>query len=116
MDSIEAVAVLAALAQTTRLEAFRHLVAHEPEGLAVGRLAERLAIPQNTLSTHLAILARTGLVRGAREGRSIVYHAEMARLQALTLHLIRDCCGGRPEMCAPLIAALMPCGPTIGIA
>ncbi|HET8899862.1 MAG TPA: helix-turn-helix transcriptional regulator [Rhodanobacteraceae bacterium] len=103
MDKNDALAALAALAQDTRLDAFRLLVRHEPHGLAAGEAAAQLAVPQNTLSTHLAILARAGLVSAQRQGRSIVYRAGIERLQALSLYLLRDCCGASAEQCAPLL-------------
>jgi DNA-binding transcriptional ArsR family regulator len=106
MDSIEAVAVLGALAQPTRLEAFRLLVRHEPEGLPAGEAARGLGVPQNTLSAHLAILAQAGLVRSQREGRQVIYRAALGRLRELTVFLLQDCCGGRRELAEPLIAEL----------
>jgi DNA-binding transcriptional ArsR family regulator len=109
MDSESTIAALAALAQTTRLDAFRLLVKHEPDGLAAGELARALAIPHNTLSAHLAVLSRAGLVRGERHSRSIVYRAELAKLRETMLFLVKDCCGGDPALCAPLIADLTPC-------
>lgn len=109
MDNSDTILALAALAQTTRLDAFRLLVAHAPSGLAAGELAGRLAVPQNTLSAHLAVLSRAGLVRGARQGRSIVYHADLDRMAATILFLVGDCCGGRPDLCIPLVDALSPC-------
>lgn len=109
MDEIKAVGALAALAQTTRLETFRLLVRAEPNGVAAGDLARMLAIPQNTLSAHLAILARANLARGERRGRSIVYRAGLDELRELTLYLLRDCCGGRTDLCAPLIEELSGC-------
>ncbi len=109
MDNIEAIAALAALAQTTRLDVFRLLVTREPEGVAAGELARIMGVPQNTMSAHLAILARAGLVTGERQSRSIIYRANLTRLRELTLFLLKDCCGGRPEVCAPLIADLVPC-------
>ncbi|HTR13029.1 MAG TPA: metalloregulator ArsR/SmtB family transcription factor [Roseiarcus sp.] len=111
MDSTVAIAALAALAQTTRLETFRLLVSREPDGVAAGELARLLAAPQNTMSAHLAVLARAGLVRGERRSRSIIYRADLQRLREVTLFLIKDCCGGHPELCAPLIADLSPCCP-----
>ena len=111
MDNIEVIGALSALAQTTRLDTFRLLVSREPEGVAAGELARLAAIPQNTMSTHLAILARAGLVRGERKSRSIVYRAELQRFREVALYLLKDCCGGRPEVCAPLIADLTPCCP-----
>ena len=111
MESEDAILALAALAQPTRLEVFRLLVKHAPEGLAAGDIARTLAVPQNTLSSHLAILSRAGLVTAQRFSRSIVYRADLARLQAVVLFMLRDCCGGRPEICAPLIEDLTPCCP-----
>jgi ArsR family transcriptional regulator len=109
MDDIEAVLVLAALAQPTRLEAFRQLVEREPHGLAAGELARLLAVPQNTLSAHLSVLARAGLVAGERNARSIVYRPNLERIQGLTLHLLQDCCGGRPDLCSSVVDTLTPC-------
>jgi len=111
MDSQEAIAALSALAQPTRLDTFRLLVSREPEGAAAGELARLIDVPQNTMSTHLAILARAGLVRGERHSRSIIYRADLERFREVTLFLLKDCCGGRPEICAPLIADLTPLCP-----
>src|SRR4051812_173485 len=101
MESIEAVGALSALAQPTRLDVFRLLVRHEPAGLPAGDVARTLGVPQNTMSAHLAILARAGLVQAERQGRSIVYRADLDALRRLTLFLVKDCCEGRSELCAP---------------
>lgn len=101
MESSESILVLAALAQPTRLAAFRALVAAEPEGLAAGALAASLGIPANTLSTHAAILTRAGLISGVRESRSVIYRASPERLAELADFLLGDCCGGQPEKCIP---------------
>jgi DNA-binding transcriptional ArsR family regulator len=111
MDTETAIAALGALAQTTRLETFRLLISKEPEGVPAGEIARLIGVPQNTMSAHLSVLARAGLVRGERHSRSIVYHADLGSLQALTLFLLKDCCGGRPEICAPLLSQLTPCCP-----
>ncbi len=111
MESEATILALAALAQSTRLDVFRLLVRHEPEGLAAGDIAKALAVPQNTMSSHLSVLSRAGLVTAQRLGRSIVYRADLRRLQAVVLFMLRDCCDGRPEICAPLIEALKPCCP-----
>jgi ArsR family transcriptional regulator len=109
MESENAILALAALAQSTRLEVFRLLVKHEPEGLAAGDIAKVLAVPQNTMSSHLAILSRAGLVSAQRFSRSIVYRADLAQFQAVVLFMLRDCCDGRPEICAPVVESLTPC-------
>ncbi len=109
MESDDTVQALAALAQPTRLEVFRLLVRHEPTGLAAGEIARHLAVPQNTMSSHLAVLSRAGLISAERFSRSIVYRAELSRLRAVMLFMLRDCCGGHPDICAPLIEELSPC-------
>jgi len=112
MDSEDIILALAALAQPTRLEAFRLLVKHEPDGLPQGELARMLAVPQNTLSSHLTILSHAGLVMNERQSRSVIYRADLARLREAMLYLVKDCCDGRPELCEPLIAELTaPCCP-----
>ena len=109
METDEAILALAALAQPTRLEAFRLLVRAEPAGVAAGEIAERLAVPANTLSAHLGVLSRAGLIRSERRSRSIVYRPDLERLRGLILFLLKDCCQGRAELCAPLLAELSPC-------
>lgn len=109
MDTDSATEVFAALAQPTRLAAFRLIMAHAPEGLPAGEVARRLDVPQNTLSSHLAVLARAGLVNAERLSRSIVYRAELERVREITSFLVNDCCGGRPELCEPLVAEFTPC-------
>jgi DNA-binding transcriptional ArsR family regulator len=109
MESSIAIAALAALAQPTRLDTFRLLVKHEPDGIPAGELARLVGIPQNTMSTHLRVLANAGLVFGERHSRSIVYRANLTTFQELTLFMIEDCCGGKAELCAPLMARLAPC-------
>ena len=113
MDPENAILTLAALAQPTRLDVFRLLVQHEPEGLAAGDIAKMLAVPQNTMSSHLSILSRAGLVSAQRFSRSIVYRADLTRLQAVVLFMLKDCCDGRPEICTPLVESLTPCCPPL---
>jgi DNA-binding transcriptional ArsR family regulator len=115
MDEIGVIDALSALTQTTRLDTFRLLVSREPDGVAAGELARLVAVPQNTMSTHLAILARAGLVRGERQSRSIIYRADLQRFREVTLFLLKDCGGGRPDICAPLIADLTPVSPCKGL-
>ena len=109
MENKNAIAALSALAQSTRLDTFRLLVKHEPDGVPAGELARMLEIPQNTMSAHLSTLSRAGLVKSERQSRSIIYRADLDGFRDLTLFLIKDCCGGKAELCAPLIADLTPC-------
>lgn len=80
-----------------------------PDGLAAGEVARLLDVPQNTMSTHLAILTRAGLIEAERVSRSIVYRAVVDRVREIASFLVQDCCGGRPDLCGPLIAEFTPC-------
>ncbi|MBU1384663.1 MAG: metalloregulator ArsR/SmtB family transcription factor [Alphaproteobacteria bacterium] len=108
METETALFALAALSQATRLETFRLLVRHEPDGLPAGEIAHHLAVPANTMSAHLGVLSRAGLVASERRGRSIVYRADLDRLRGLVLFLLTDCCGGRADLCEPLLKDLAP--------
>ena len=99
MSPPHALSALAALGQPTRLSIFRLLMRREPDGLPAGVIAETIGCPHNTLSTHISILARSGLVRGTRDGRSIVYRADVEGMRALVAFLVNDCCNGHPEIC-----------------
>ena len=95
----EIVDALAALAQETRLKAYRLLVEAGPKGLSAGRIGEELALPPATLSFHLAHLARTGLVKSRQEGRFVIYSADFGNMNQLVGYLTENCCGG--GSCAP---------------
>jgi len=110
MDQKAALDVITALSHETRLTAFRLLVVAGPEGLPAGAISERLGVLSNTLSTHLGLLVRSGLVRSCREGRSIRYSADFGSMRSLMEFLVRDCCAGRPEICSPLAAIAESCG------
>jgi ArsR family transcriptional regulator, arsenate/arsenite/antimonite-responsive transcriptional repressor len=71
----------------------------EPEGLSAGAIGEQIGCQQTTLSSHLSILARSGLVTGARNGRFIIYHANIRGMRSLIDFLVTDCCDGHPELC-----------------
>ncbi len=109
MESLDATNALGSLAQLTRLDVFRLLVRHEPNGLAAGEIARQLDVPANTMSTHLAILTRAGLTTSIRHSRSIIYRANLDALRTLMVFLAKDCCGGREELCAPLAEQLACC-------
>lgn len=98
-----AIDALSALSQPTRLEAFRLLVKQEPDGLPAGEIARRLEVPHNTMSSHLAILTRAGLVTVSRHSRSMIYRVELSTVRQLVLFLLKDCCNSQPDLCAPLI-------------
>ncbi|WP_417667535.1 ArsR/SmtB family transcription factor [Roseibium sp.] len=106
MEKEIALDALAALGQETRLDVFRLLVQAGQEGMTAGAIADALGVLPNTLSTHLGVLSRSGLVHATREGRSMIYKADLSSMQELVRFLLQDCCGGNPDLCGPLVAAL----------
>jgi DNA-binding transcriptional ArsR family regulator len=106
MDKNNALTAFSALSQETRLDVFRLLVKAGETGMSAGDIGGTLGVRQNTMSANLAILARSGLIRSKREGRSIRYHANMDGMRGLLAFLMEDCCGGQPELCQPVINEL----------
>lgn len=94
-----AITALAALAQETRLSIFRALIrAHSPKegqgGMAAGEIGDELGVAPATLSFHLKELSHAGLVTSRRDGRSIVYRADLSTMRDLTSFLLDECCKG----------------------
>ena len=103
MDKLRALTAFSALGQDTRLDVFRLLIQVGPEGRLAGEIGETLGVRQNTMSANLAILTQAGLIRHAREGRAIRYFADMEGVNGLLAFLLEDCCGGRKDLCQPVI-------------
>ena len=108
MKKSTVIGALGALAQETRLDVFRMLVQKGPEGMPAGEIGARLGQPSPTMSFHLNQLRFAGLVTSRRESRSIIYSANFKAMNDLLAYLTENCCGGRPELCAP--AAAPACG------
>jgi ArsR family transcriptional regulator len=106
MNTDEALTSLSALGHKGRLSIFRLLVKAGPDGLAAGDIALQLDTQPSTMSAQLLVLSNAGLVHARREGRSIIYAADFGQMTALLEFLTRDCCGGRPEICMPLVATM----------
>jgi ArsR family transcriptional regulator, arsenate/arsenite/antimonite-responsive transcriptional repressor len=100
MDNKDAIAALAALAQDSRLAAFRLLVQAGPDGMAASRIAETLGVPASSLSFHLKELTHAHLIVPRQEGRFVIYAARFDTMNALVGFLTENCCGGRP--CTPI--------------
>ena len=103
MESTLALAALSALAHPGRLAVFRLLVASEPQGLCAGEIAAAVAAAPSTMSTSLTLLSGAGLITAGREGRHIRYRANLANIAGLLGFLVRDCCGGRADLCQPML-------------
>lgn len=106
MDQYRAIEAFAALAQPTRLEAFRLLVRAGPKGLPALEVSRQLGTKASTLSGHLSILKRAGVLTATRHQREIHYAANLSCVNALVQFLIADCCGGQLENCSEIIALL----------
>ena len=109
LDETKALDAFGALSQPTRLQIVRLLVKAGPQGMAAGAVGAALDASSSKLSFHLSHLERAGLVHSRREARSIIYSAAYPALSQLIAFLMRDCCQGRPEVCAPAVAALASC-------
>src|SRR5690348_4236614 len=100
MEQKAAIAALSALAQETRLDVFRLLVTVGPAGLPAGAIAERLGVLPSSLTFHLNLLHRAGLISQTRRSRQLIYAAEYGAMTELLAYLTENCCG-RGESCAP---------------
>ncbi|MBY0381459.1 MAG: metalloregulator ArsR/SmtB family transcription factor [Xanthobacteraceae bacterium] len=110
MSTLEQTAIegFGSLAQPTRLETMRLLLAAHPASVSAGEIAKRCDVPHNTMSNHLSILARAGLVNVEKDGRSMNYRADAGAFRSLIDFLAKDCCGGRPELCGYFPDAVKP--------
>jgi ArsR family transcriptional regulator, arsenate/arsenite/antimonite-responsive transcriptional repressor len=106
-DSPKAVDALSALAQEHRLALFRQLVQAGANGMAAGAIADALGVPASSLSFHLALMERTGLIRRIRQGRSLIYSADFEAMAGLIAFLTENCCGGG-AVCAPAAQCTLP--------
>jgi len=102
MNTDQAIDAFGALAQTTRLDAFRLLIKAGPKGLPASEIARRLGAKPSTLSGHLAILKRADVLTATRHQREIHYAANLVSVSALVQFLIADCCGGALQNCGDL--------------
>lgn len=106
MQQEAAIDVLSALSQATRLSVFRLLVQIGPAGLPALEIARRLEIVPSTLSGHLAILKRSGILTATRHQREIHYTASLVTVNELIGFLLSDCCGGQVSNCADILSLL----------
>lgn len=108
-DEAQALMAFGALSQETRLRIVRMLVSAGPEGLSAGVIGEAVGASTSNLSFHLKELDHAGLVHSRRQSRSIIYSASLDALARLVAFLMKDCCQGHPDVCAPVVAALSAC-------
>ena len=98
-DAGQVIEALGALAHEHRLALFRLLVQAGADGMPAGAIAEALALPNSSLSFHLAHRTRAGLIRQTRQSRSLIYTVDYAAMNGLVGYLMENCCCG--AACAP---------------
>lgn len=106
MEQNAAIDVFAALAQPTRITVFRLLVRVGPAGLPALEIARRLDVVASTLSGHLSILKRSGILTATRHQREIHYAANLSVMNELVAFLLSDCCNGQVSNCADILSLL----------
>lgn len=103
MKEADVIRALAALAQETRLRLFRLLVEAGPQGLTPGHMADTLGASATALSFHLKELSHSGLVTSERDGRNIIYRAQIQSMNDLLGYLTTNCCQGQPCLTVPAV-------------
>ena len=88
----DAAAHLEALGNPTRLRIYRALVRAGEEGMAVGKLQDRLDVAASTLSHHLKALVSVGLVTQTREGTTLICHTNYPMMRGLIEYMLEECC------------------------
>ena len=100
LTSTQVVEALSALAQHTRLEIYRLLVACGPQGMAAGQVAERLQVSPANMSFHFKTLSHAGLISSRQDGRFVYYAANFTVMNGMLAYLTENCCAGNPDACA----------------
>lgn len=106
MDNEQAIETFTALAQDSRLAIYKLLVREEPHGLSVGEISQRLNIVPSTLSGHLGVLKRAGLLKSTRHQREIHYATNLDAMGELVRFMLEDCCDGKVENCGEVASLI----------
>lgn len=99
MQTRQAITILSALAQESRLAVYRLLIEHAPDGLAASAIAEKLGLANATLSFHLKELSRAGLVTSQQSGRFVYYAPVIKAMNDLIGYLTDHCCSQSGDNC-----------------
>lgn len=115
MQTTHAIKVLSALAQESRLAVYRLLVEHAPDGLAASAIAEKLGLPNATLSFHLKELVQAGLISSRQDGRFIYYSPIIEAMTALMDYLTENCCKASNQSCKPASTRKLASGAAVSV-
>ena len=97
METKQATIIFEALSSGVRLDLFRLLVKHAPEGLVAGEIAKHLNVTNTNLSFHLKELLYAGLLSMEKEGRFLRYRANIPAMLDTIAYLTAECCSAHPE-------------------
>jgi len=92
MKEKQITAVFASLSQPTRLKVFLLLVDNSKNGICPCNIAEKLKIPRNTLSFHLALLTKNGLCGYEKKGKTLIYKPNCEIIKQISRYLLKNCC------------------------
>lgn len=100
MKEQQALGMLGALSQETRLRIVRYLVRCGTEGASAGEISSEVDAISSRASFHLSALERAGVISSERQSRKIIYRANLANLGNLISFLLNDCCHNHPDIMA----------------
>ncbi len=109
MNTSQAIDAFSALSHETRLTVFKLLIKEGEQGLSAGTIAKQLKVQPSTLTAHLHILRRAGLIQSTRQQQKILYSADLQGTRQLLRFLTQECCQGHPEICAELSDSAKVC-------
>jgi len=112
MDKTTATTAFESLSSGVRLDVFRLLVKQGLTGMVAGEIATTLNIPPTNLSFHLKAMTHARMLTVEQEGRFQRYRANLPLMLDLIAYLTEECCSGRPEDCATMLAA-SSCNPAV---
>lgn len=108
MKQEQAIECFGALAQETRIAIMKLLVRNSPDGLRVSEISRRLNVIPSTLSGHLNVLKRSGLLRSRRNQREIIYSVDLETINDMMLFILEECCDGDVGSCAKALGTIFP--------
>lgn len=109
MNESNAVEVLSALSQETRLGIVRYLISRGEEGAAAGEVAAKVGAQASKASFHLSYLEKAGVVSSERVSRKIIYRADLDKIGGTISFLLNDCCGCHPKIMACCVGGEHSC-------
>lgn len=98
MEETEAIEILGALAQETRLRMVRYLVNRGEEGASAGEIGNAVTAASSRASFHLSVLEKAGAITSMRRSRNRIYRVDLDRLGGLLSYLLNDCCSAHPRI------------------